>query len=108
MGLRSLGVPLDKHGMDPEALDNIMGAWDEAARGGPRPKLVVVVPYVILISQRRAALQLTRFRTCSNPAGVTMPEERKRDLYSVCQRWNLLIVEDDPCAFLLALSSSAG
>ncbi|GFZ52212.1 hypothetical protein JCM24511_09985 [Saitozyma sp. JCM 24511] len=82
LGLRCLGVSLDKHGMDPEALDNLMRGWDEAARGGPRPKLVVVVP------------------TCSNPAGVTMPEERKRDLYSVCQRWNLLIVEDDPYCFL--------
>lgn len=28
---------------------------------------------------------------------MTMSEQRKRDVYRVAQKWDLLIVEDDPC-----------
>lgn len=39
-------------------------------------------------------------RTCSNPTGYTMPEARKREIYEVCRKWRLMIVEDDPYCFL--------
>ncbi len=26
-----------------------------------------------------------------------MPELRKREVYAVCRKWNVLILEDDPC-----------
>ena len=31
-----------------------------------------------------------------NPTGVTMPLERRKDIYAVAQRYGLLIYEDDP------------
>ncbi|OCF32127.1 aromatic amino acid aminotransferase I [Kwoniella heveanensis BCC8398] len=82
MGIRCLGVPMDTDGVDPKALDDMMMNWDEAEKGGPRPKMIVIVP------------------TCSNPAGVTTPVQRKREIYSACRKWNLLICEDDPYCFL--------
>ncbi|WWC64900.1 uncharacterized protein I303_107514 [Kwoniella dejecticola CBS 10117] len=82
LGIKCLGVPLDTEGLVPEALDEILTQWDEKERGGPRPKMLVLVP------------------TCSNPAGVTIPVQRKREIYSVCRKWDVLICEDDPYCFL--------
>ena len=35
-----------------------------------------------------------------NPTGVTMPEERRRELVEVCAQRDVMIVEDDPYALL--------
>jgi len=35
---------MDEQGITPESLDQIMSTWDEAARGGPKPKLLILVP----------------------------------------------------------------
>ncbi|WVR07874.1 hypothetical protein IAU60_004917 [Kwoniella sp. DSM 27419] len=43
-GLRPVGVPLDSDGVDANALDRIMQEWDEEKRGGPRPKMIIIVP----------------------------------------------------------------
>lgn len=40
-----------------------------------------------------SALQLTP--TCNNPLGYTMPEDRKRKLVALAQRFDLAIIEDD-------------
>jgi aromatic amino acid aminotransferase I len=44
LGLKSVGVPMDDKGIVADELDRIMDDWDENARGGPRPKLLVLVP----------------------------------------------------------------
>jgi aromatic amino acid aminotransferase I len=44
LGLNCIGVPMDEQGITPESLDQIMSTWDEAARGGPKPKLLILVP----------------------------------------------------------------
>ncbi|OWT38804.1 aromatic amino acid aminotransferase I [Cryptococcus neoformans] len=82
LGIKCLGVPLDSEGVDPSALDEILANWNETERGGPRPKMLVMVP------------------TCSNPAGVTIPAHRKQEIYAICRKWDLLICEDDPYCFL--------
>ncbi|WWD19930.1 hypothetical protein CI109_104402 [Kwoniella shandongensis] len=82
IGLRTLGVPMDAEGVRPDALEEILANWDEDERGGARPKMIVIVP------------------TCSNPSGVTIPVDRKREIYAVCRKWDLLICEDDPYCFL--------
>jgi len=35
---------MDGLGVDSQALDTIMEGWDETKMGGPRPKLIVIVP----------------------------------------------------------------
>ncbi|GFZ45635.1 hypothetical protein JCM24511_03363 [Saitozyma sp. JCM 24511] len=81
-GIKCVGVPMDGDGITATALDTIMAEWDEAERGSPRPKLLLLVP------------------TCSNPTGATVPVYRKREIYAVCRKWSLLIIEDDPYYFL--------
>jgi aromatic amino acid aminotransferase I len=91
---------MDLDGVDPIALDQIMAEWDESKMGGPRPKLIVIVPYV---QSDRLLDHILICSTCSNPGGVTVPEARKREIYSICRKWDLLIVEDDPCEFTQSL-----
>ena len=34
-----------------------------------------------------------------------MPEQRKREIYAVCRKWDVMIIEDDPCMSLLLLAT---
>lgn len=38
--------------------------------------------------------------TASNPTGVTMSTERKKEIYRICCKYNLIILEDDAYYFL--------
>lgn len=38
--------------------------------------------------------------TGSNPTGTTMPEERRREIYKICCKYNILILEDDAYCFM--------
>lgn len=72
-------VEMDHDGMQPEA---VAQALDELAAQGRRVPFVYVIP------------------SFQNPTGVTMPEERRRELVAVCAQRDVLIVEDDPYALL--------
>ena len=63
-------VPQDREGMSTELLADRLAA-------GLRPKLVYVTP------------------TFHNPAGSTLPENRRRHLAALADRYGFLIVEDD-------------
>ena len=78
-GRRVVGVEMDEHGISPAAL--AQAAADLRAKGVKCGFL-----YTVPVGQ--------------NPTGVTMPLERKREIYAVCQRHGLIIVEDDPYYFL--------
>ncbi|MHB8576217.1 MAG: aminotransferase-like domain-containing protein [Dehalococcoidia bacterium] len=67
-------VPMDEHGLRIDALDDTL---ERLAAAGQRPKLIYAIP------------------TFHNPAGVTMPLERRRQLIEVAARHQVLIVEDD-------------
>eukprot|EP01040_Poterioochromonas_malhamensis_P017526 gene17526-20178_t len=73
MGKKSIGVPFDEHGMIPEQLRQ--SVQEARARG-----ITVNLIYMIPVGQ--------------NPVGITMPTERKEELYRVCQELDLLIAED--------------
>lgn len=81
-GVACVGVPMDGDGILVPEMDKILAEWDEKARGARKPKAVLMVP------------------TCSNPTGYTMPAARKRELYAVARKHNVLIFEDDPYCFL--------
>ncbi|XP_021962290.1 kynurenine/alpha-aminoadipate aminotransferase, mitochondrial [Folsomia candida] len=72
-----LGVPEDADGMQPHLLKEVLNNWK-----GKTPKLLYVNP------------------TGSNPSGVVIPSERKRQIYEIARQHNLLILEDDPYYFL--------
>lgn len=69
-GCKAVPVKTDAYGMVPEALE-------EAAYRG-HGKMIYLNP------------------NFQNPTGVTIPLERRKALYQVAQKYNLLIYEDDP------------
>ncbi|MBR8643112.1 PLP-dependent aminotransferase family protein [Streptomyces tuirus] len=69
-GARVVAVPGDEHGVDPEALEELVVR--------ERPKLLYTVP------------------TFQNPTGRTLPAGRRAAVAAVAARSGLWIVEDDP------------
>ncbi|GAP53044.1 PLP-dependent aminotransferase family protein [Streptomyces azureus] len=69
-GARIVAVPGDEHGVDPEALADLVAR--------ERPKLLYTVP------------------TFQNPTGRTLPAGRRAAVAAVAARRGLWIVEDDP------------
>lgn len=72
-------IPMDEHGLIPEALDDTMAALDAAGR---TPKLLYTVP------------------NHQNPAGVSLSAGRRDALIERAERYDLLLVEDNPYGLL--------
>lgn len=69
--------------MVPSSLDEVVTNWNPAERhGARRPHLVYTVP------------------SGHNPTGATQSLERRKEIYKVAQKHNLLIVEDEPYYYL--------
>lgn len=69
-GAAAIGVAMDDDGMIPEALE-------EAAKSG-KGKYIYLIP------------------NFQNPTGITMPLERRKAIYEIACKYDLLIYEDDP------------
>lgn len=72
-------VPMDDHGVIPEALAEAVTA---VRASGRKPKLIYTIP------------------SFHNPAGITQPAQRRKEVLDVAIRENLLVLEDDPYALL--------
>lgn len=70
-GAHLAGVAMDDQGMKPEALERVIAE-------NPNAKMIYTIP------------------TFQNPMGVTMPMERRRAVYEIAKKHNLLILEDNP------------
>lgn len=70
-----VGIPLDQDGMIIDALEEKI---KELQKDEIVPKFIYVVP------------------TFQNPAGVIMPEERRKKLIDLANEYDLVIIEDDP------------
>ncbi len=82
LGCRFLGVKMDEEGLIAEEMDKVLTEWDTNARGARKPHLLYTVP------------------TGQNPSGATQGAQRRKDLYKVCQKHDVYIVEDEPYYFL--------
>ena len=69
------GIPLDKDGMQ---VDLVEDKVKELLKKGITPKFIYVIP------------------TFQNPAGVVMPEDRRKKLVDIANEYDLIVVEDDP------------
>lgn len=69
------GIPLDKDGMMVDVLEDTV---KKLLKEDIIPKFIYVVP------------------TFQNPAGVIMPESRRKKLIDVANEYDLIVVEDDP------------
>ncbi|KAG2185002.1 hypothetical protein INT43_000915 [Umbelopsis isabellina] len=74
-----VSVATDKQGIVPESLNSILENWEDEET---RPKVIYLIP------------------TGSNPTGATIPMDRRKAIYSICQKYDILIMEDDPYYFL--------
>lgn len=74
-----VGVSIDEHGMIPEALEERLL---ELEKRGVRPKMLYLVP------------------TFDNPTSTTMTLKRRKRIYALASRFDILIVEDDPYGLL--------
>ncbi|KAL2268679.1 hypothetical protein VTJ83DRAFT_3525 [Remersonia thermophila] len=82
-GMQVVTVKADEMGLMARGkggLEDVLGNWD--ARKGRRPHLM----YTVSLGH--------------NPTGVVVPIERKREIYAVCSRYDVIIVEDEPYWYL--------
>ena len=71
-GARLLEAPTDEHGLVVDALPDLVRF------AGATPKLIYCIP------------------NFQNPSGTTMPTHRREKLLELAERWNAVIVDDDP------------
>ncbi|KAI9884186.1 MAG: hypothetical protein M1823_004025 [Watsoniomyces obsoletus] len=82
-GLQIVPITMDYVGMcsdGPGGLRDILSNWDETK--GRRPHLL----YTVTIGQ--------------NPTGTTLTVKRRKALYELCQKYDIIIIEDDPYWYL--------
>ncbi len=71
LGVKPVGVELEADGLSIEGLER-------ALRGNPRAKLLYLIP------------------TFQNPTGITMSLEKRKAVYALARRYNVVILEDNP------------
>lgn len=72
-------VPMDDHGLIPEALAETIA---RVRAEGKTIKMIYTIP------------------SFHNPAGISQPAQRRKEVLELAQRENLLVLEDDPYALL--------
>ncbi|KAF2090889.1 aromatic amino acid aminotransferase [Saccharata proteae CBS 121410] len=88
-GMNMAPVKIDDEGMcaeGPGGLRDVLENWDESK--GRRPRLM----YTVTIGQ--------------NPTSGTLSVQRRKELYALCDKYDVIIVEDDPYWYLQFPSSS--
>ncbi|KAL2118274.1 hypothetical protein VTJ04DRAFT_7934 [Mycothermus thermophilus] len=79
LGVQVVTVTTDEEGMVPfgkGGLEDVLENWDPAK--GMRPRLM----YTVTLGQ--------------NPTGTITPNHRKHQIYTLCQRYDVIIIEDEP------------
>ncbi|ODV83996.1 hypothetical protein CANARDRAFT_201835 [[Candida] arabinofermentans NRRL YB-2248] len=78
--IKVIPIKVDSDGACPSSIDYILSNWNELYPNNSlkKPKLFYTMP----VGQ--------------NPLGSTMPLKRREDIYKICQKHNIIIIEDDP------------
>ncbi|KAI0072263.1 L-tyrosine:2-oxoglutarate aminotransferase [Panus rudis PR-1116 ss-1] len=80
-GIKWVPIKIDKGGLIPAELEKVLTNWDEQTQGR-RPHVLYTVP-------------------CGqNPTGCTLSVERRQQIYELAQRFDFVILEDDPYYYL--------
>jgi len=74
-GAKLKGIPLDDHGMKPEELEKTVISL---LNQGKKIKFIYTIP------------------DFQNPAGITLPEERRLKIIEIAEKYDILILEDSP------------
>lgn len=70
-----VGVPMDENGMDTDALEKTL---EKAVSNGEKVKFIYTIP------------------TFQNPSGITMSLERRKKMYDIAKKYQVVILEDNP------------
>ncbi|KAH8908664.1 aromatic amino acid aminotransferase [Coniochaeta sp. PMI_546] len=90
-GVQIVAVEADEGGMvvsGKGGLEDVLANWDYAK--GKRPSLM----YTVTMGH--------------NPTGIVLSLERRKEIYAVCSRYDVIIVEDDPYWYLQFPSAEIG
>jgi 2-aminoadipate transaminase len=79
-GAKLIGIPIDEHGMKTELLEDTV---KKLVSDGKKIKFIYTIP------------------VAQNPAGTTMTTERKRHLIEIANKYDLLVIEDDPYSYFI-------
>lgn len=79
MGLRILSIAMDDQGILPTDLDQKLCHWDPKSK---KPSVLYTIP------------------SGQNPTGVTQSAVRRREVYKIAEKHDLLVIEDDPYCFI--------
>ncbi|ORY74220.1 PLP-dependent transferase [Neocallimastix californiae] len=79
LNVKFIEVECDSNGINPKNLADILANWP---KDKPYPKILYTVP------------------TGCNPTGMIIPLYRKEQIYELAQKYNFLILEDDPYYYL--------
>ncbi|RAK94529.1 aromatic aminotransferase Aro8 [Aspergillus costaricaensis CBS 115574] len=79
-GVNVQGIEMDADGLRADALDEVLSSWDDARSS--KPRVLYTIP------------------TGQNPTGVSQPLKRRRAIYDIAEKHDLIIIEDDPYYFL--------
>ncbi|KAL1724222.1 pyridoxal phosphate-dependent transferase [Schizophyllum commune] len=82
MGVTAVPVDIDMYGLVPEALARALDNWEAERPNERKPKTLYCVP------------------VGHNPTGSTLAADRKQEIYEICVKHDIIIVEDDPYYFL--------
>ncbi len=74
-GAVPVGIPVGDQGMDVKILEKTL---EEMKEKGEKPKFIYIVP------------------DFQNPAGITIPESRRKEILKLAYKYDVLIVEDSP------------
>jgi len=74
-GAELIGIKFDEYGMRSDKLEEILA---ELKTKGEKPKFIYIIP------------------DFQNPAGITMPEFRRKEIIDIVKKYEVLIVEDSP------------
>lgn len=78
-GVTLFPLHTDENGIIPQRLEDLLENWSSEL---PMPKLLYTIP------------------TGQNPTGTTLPIERRLEIYALAQKYDMIIVEDEPYYFL--------
>jgi len=74
-GAKLKGIALDEKGMKPDELEKTISTLRELGR---------IIKFIYIIPDFQ------------NPAGITLPEERRKRIIEIAEKYDILIVEDSP------------
>lgn len=120
-GYKPLSVPMDEGGITPEGLERVILERIELSKRAEMRSLAHCEPSSVVgngkqhngircptpeKSERKTGHKhliprvLYIIPTAQNPTGCSYTESRRRAIYAICQRYDIIIIEDDPYHYL--------